>query len=202
MSVTWKQFTYHLVREYCDEIGMRTFTLQPFYERYQGDFERFAPRNQHRFDKVRQQLQYLRDDGLLTFVDNRGTYTLRGVDLLKDEVDTPELVRALPEAAKEREYLVEVRARDRGWVRLARLTYGDRCLLPECPNTFVRDDGTRYIEVHHIEPLSEGGEEQIWNLAVVCAHHHRMAHFARESERRVVRNALLDATQRILTRHP
>jgi hypothetical protein len=29
-----------------------------------------------------------------------------------------------------------------------------------------------------------------------------MAHFAREIERRVVRNALLDATQRILTRHP
>jgi hypothetical protein len=198
--VTWKDFTYHLVREYCDELGLRTFELAPFYDRYSREFEQFAPKNYHRFEKVLQTLQFLRDDGLLTFVDNRGTYTLRGVDLLKDEVDQPEVIQALPMTAVEREYLVEVRARDRGWVRLARHTYGEMCLLPKCDNTFVRENGTPYIEVHHIEPLSEGGEEQIWNLAVVCAHHHRMAHFAEAPQRVWVREALLDVTQRVLTR--
>ncbi|HEY3411710.1 MAG TPA: HNH endonuclease [Armatimonadota bacterium] len=196
----WKEFTYHLVSEFCNTVGLRTFTLQEFYQRYEAEFAAFAPQNQHTYAKVRQQLQVLRDEGLLTFVDNHGTYTLRGVDLLRDEVDEPELVKALPVTAREREYLVEIRARDRGWVRLARHTFGEFCLVPQCSNTFVKEDGTRYVEVHHIEPLSEGGEEQIWNLAVICAHHHRVAHYAREAERLQLRAKLLETTQRVLTR--
>lgn len=196
----WKEFTYHLVTEFCNIVGLRTFTLQEFFQKYEGEFAAFAPRNRNLYAKVRQQLQVLRDGGLLTFVDNRGTYTLRGVDLLRDEVDEPAIVAALPVTAREREYLVEIRARDRGWVRLARHTFGDYCLVPQCANTFVKDDGTRYVEVHHIEPLHEGGEEQIWNLAVICAHHHRVAHYAREEERSRMRGILMETTQRVLTR--
>lgn len=196
----WKEFTYHLVSEFCNTMGLRTFTLQEFFQKYEMEFAAFAPRNQHLYAKVRQQVQILRDGGLLTFVDNHGTYTLRGVDLLRDEVDEPELIAPLPIAAREWEYLVEIRARDRGWVRLARHTFGDYCLVPKCVNTFLKDDGTRYVEVHHIEPLSEGGEEQIWNLAVICAHHHRVAHYARETERGGLRGILLETTQRVLVR--
>lgn len=195
----WKDTVYRLVVDYCNEIGWRTFTLQEFFLWADPVLETAFPRNRHRPEKVRQTLQFLRADGLLTFVDNRGTYTLRGMDLLQNEVDQPEVVRALPFTGREKEYLLEIRARDRGWVRLARQTYGEYCLVPDCSNTFVKEDGSRYVEVHHIVPLCEGGEEQIWNLCVLCAHHHRMAHYAREGDRNCVQAALLEQTQHILT---
>jgi hypothetical protein len=200
LFMTWKEFTYNLVLEYCHTLGARTFTLRDFYAKHAEDFARFAPANRHPFAKVRQQLQFLRKDGLLTFVNNHGTYTLRGIDLLRDEVEEPRIAQALPDDAREREYLIEVHARDRGWVRMARLTYGDYCLIPRCDNTFLKPNGQRYIEVHHIDPLYEGGEEAIWNLSVVCAHHHRMAHFAVAEERKRLRDILIERTQSFLTR--
>lgn len=166
-----------------------------------ADIAHFAPQNNNRFAKVRQTLQFLREDGLLTFVDNRGTYTLRGIDLLKDEVFDPKIVAASSGSAQEREYLKETNARFRGWVKIARLTYGDFCLIPDCGNTFIKASGERYIEVHHIDPLCDGGEEAIWNLSVVCAHHHRMAHFAATDERTSIRSLLIERTQTLLTRH-
>ena len=199
--MTWKQFVFQLVLDHCNAEGNRTFTLRDFYEAQAADLEAFAPQNQHREAKLRQVLQQLRADGLLTFVDNHGTYTLRGVELLHDEVVNPKLVAAVSDDALEREYVKEVNARFRGWVKIARLTYGDLCLLPNCANTFVKAGGERYIEVHHIDALCEGGEEAIWNLSVVCAHHHRMAHFAAPDERRIIRDLLIDRTQTILTRH-
>ncbi|MSP28757.1 MAG: HNH endonuclease [Methylococcales bacterium] len=57
---------------------------------------------------------------------------------------------------------------------------------------YLREDGTPYIEVHHIIPLCHGGEDGIWNLSVLCAHHHRMAHFADVKTRITVENFLLN----------
>lgn len=51
-------------------------------------------------------------------------------------------------------------------------------------------DGTPYIEVHHIIPLCEGAEDGVWNLSVLCAHHHRMAHFADDTSKKQIRNFL------------
>ena len=196
--MTWKEFTHSAVNEYCNDIGMRTFSLGDFYRAAQGRFAEFAPRNHHRAEKVRQTLQYLRDDGVLTFVDNRGTSTLRGVELLRDEVEYPELIKALPPDRRRREYLVEVFARDRGWVKIAKQKYGCYCLIHNCNNTFKTKAGSRYIEVHHIIALCDGGEDAIWNLSVLCAHHHRMAHFAGVSVRVNIRDRLLATTRQIL----
>jgi predicted HNH restriction endonuclease len=33
-----------------------------------------------------------------------------------------------------------------------------------------------YADVHHIEPLSEGGEDVLENVACLCAAHHREIH--------------------------
>ena len=198
--MTWKELVRNLIFEYCNTQGNRTFTLREFQSAHAADFARFAPDNRHPEAKVRQVFQQLRADELLTFVDNHGTYTLRGVELLKDEVENPEILAA-SSSANEREYLKEVHARYRGWVKIARLTYGDFCLMPDCRNTFLKDDGQPYAEVHHIDALCEGGEEAIWNLAVVCAHHHRMAHFALMSQRAQLRHTLIQSTQARL-RHP
>lgn len=198
--MTWKEFVYKLVLDFCNQVGRRTFTLREFYDAYEADFAHFAPDNHHIYAKVRQQFQILRKEKLLSFVDNHGTYTLRGVLLLRDELAEPEIANALPKEEREREYMIEINARDRGWVRLARMAYGNYCLVPDCCNTFQKEDGAPYIEVHHIDPLCDGGEEQIWNLSVVCAHHHRMAHFAVRSERARIRELLIERTQLALRR--
>lgn len=96
-----------------------------------------------------------------------------------------------------REILLETYARDRGWVRLAKRAFGEKCMCQNCNNTFVKNDGKPYIEVHHIVPLHKGGEDGIWNLSVLCAHHHRMAHFARDKERKAISRYLTEENKRL-----
>jgi hypothetical protein len=63
-------------------------------------------------------------------------------------------------------------------VAIARRRANYRCELPGCEHPiFVCADGTTiYSEVHHIVPLSEGGEDVLSNVACVCPAHHREAH--------------------------
>ena len=57
-----------------DKIGENTFTLESLYA-FEGALKRIYPGNRHVRDKIRQQLQVLRDKGYLTF-SGRGTYRL------------------------------------------------------------------------------------------------------------------------------
>ena len=34
----------------------------------------------------------------------------------------------------------------------------------------------RWLDVHHITPLSEGGRNEFDNLTTLCSAHHRMSH--------------------------
>jgi hypothetical protein len=55
-------------------------------------------------------------------------------------------------------------------VALAKLRAGHRCEVPNCEHPpFIRADGVPYSEVHHIKPLSEGGEDVLENVACLCA---------------------------------
>jgi len=176
--IDWKDFTYKTIYDYCNLRGNRTFTLKEFYSDNEIEIENFKPKNRNREAKIRQQLQFLRDDGLLTFVDNRGTYTLRGIDILDGEVED-EIIKAVKHASPEkREYLVETYVRDIGWVKEAKKILGLYCIYMKCKNTFLKENGDPYIETHHIIPLCKGGEDGLWNISVLCAHHHRMAHYA------------------------
>jgi predicted HNH restriction endonuclease len=42
-------------------------------------------------------------------------------------------------------------------------------------------DDLPYTEVHHIEPLSEGGEDVLENVACLCPAHHREVHIGRRA---------------------
>lgn len=68
-------------------------------------------------------------------------------------------------------------ARDPLVVAIGRVRAGHRCEVPECAHTlFTTADGTRFVEIHHIEPLAEGGPDTPENVACVCPSHHREAH--------------------------
>ncbi len=177
-SMTWKDFVYKNVVEYCNQIGSRTFSLQDFTRDRIEVFKKFKPDNKHTEAKIRQQLQFLRNDNLISFVDNSGHYTLRGVDLLASEMDEIKTIDLSRETPEKKEYIIETYVRNVAWAKKARGILGEFCLCSGCKNTFFRNDGTRYIEVHHIIPLCRGGEDGLWNMSVLCAHHHRMAHFS------------------------
>ena len=192
----WKEFTYQIVCEYCNRKGNRTFTLHEFFEDSQLIFKDFAiSKYKDLRAKIRQLLQQLRDDGLLTFVDNRGTYTLRGIEILDGEVEDAKVIEISKAEPIKREYLVETYVRNVGWAKQAKEVFGHYCLYDNCTNTFLKSDGTPYVEVHHIIPLCEGGEDGIWNLSVLCAHHHKMAHFGDNDARFRLRDVLLREVQ-------
>ena len=55
------------------------------------------------------------------------------------------------------------------------------CELCSKPAPFVTAKGRPFLEVHHIIPLSEGGEDTTENVAALCPNCHRMCHFSKHS---------------------
>jgi 5-methylcytosine-specific restriction enzyme A len=59
------------------------------------------------------------------------------------------------------------------WVK--RVANG-KCRLCEAPAPFLDKDGEPYLECHHIEWLSQGGEDSIENAVALCPNCHRKMH--------------------------
>ena len=65
----------------------------------------------------------------------------------------------------------------------ARVRGAFRCEMPDCAHpVFEGRDGRPYSEVHHIEPLADGGPDVPTNVASLCPAHHREAHHGRQAE--------------------
>lgn len=194
--MTWNSFIYQNVVDFCNNKGSRTFSFREFWDDRKDALIAFRAGNHHVEDKIRQVLQFLRDDNLISFEERRGYYTLRGVDLLKDEKEETETISFISEDPGKREYLIETYIRKAFWARTALDILGDSCIVSDCHNTFLREDGSRYVEVHHIIPLCEGGVDGIWNLSVLCAHHHKMAHFADSKTKLEFKDYLLNENEK------
>jgi hypothetical protein len=54
---------------------------------------------------------------------------------------------------------------------------------------FRMESGALYLETHHVIPLSEDGADNDRNVAALCAHDHRRAHFS--EDRMAIRDRLL-----------
>ena len=195
---TQRDRIFELVVQLCEKQELRTFELTDFYSEFLPLLEKEWPENRNVKGKIRQQLQELRDDKKLTFVDGKGRYTLSNVPNLMGEIE-PEHFNAIQHLPVEkREYLIETYARKARWTKMAHERFGRYCLCRNCRNTFLREDNTPYIEVHHIIPLCDGGEDHIENLSVLCAHHHRFAHYAQYDERMRFREQLMKQVHSLL----
>lgn len=185
---TPEEFIEAEVRKHCNESGFRTFG--------EDIIAQLAPYGDGNIDTI---LDKLQEKGIVTKNSNHGTYTLKGLVLLDDEIEQPLIKQAIEGEThpEKREYLIETYSRNRGWSRLAKKTFGENCMCDNCINSFIKEDGTPYIEVHHIVPLHQGGEDGIWNLSVLCAHHHRMAHFARTRDKTRLKKFLLEKNNEI-----
>lgn len=71
--------------------------------------------------------------------------------------------------------------RDPFVVRAALLRSLGKCEMPGCTcNLFLKDDGSPYLEVHHVLPLGEGGHDSLLNAAALCPHCHRELHSGKD----------------------
>ncbi len=60
---------------------------------------------------------------------------------------------------------------------------------------FTTSKGSTYLETHHIQPLSEEGDDSIFNVIALCPNHHREAHFGENSQQ--TKKALLDRIDKL-----
>lgn len=100
-----------------------------------------------------------------------------------------------------REMLIEAFVRNARWAALARQLYGRRCMVPRCSFRLLTEDGTLYIEVHHIIAMCHGGSpNDPRNLSVLCPNHHRAAHFGKLIDRRRIERLIRREQARRLKR--
>lgn len=60
-----------------------------------------------------------------------------------------------------------------------------KCEMPGCARTlFSKDDDTPYLEVHHVVPLGENGDDTLINAAALCPHCHRELHSGKDRKAR------------------
>jgi predicted HNH restriction endonuclease len=67
------------------------------------------------------------------------------------------------------------------------------CEMPNCSIVlFQKDDGGNFLEVHHIVPLGEDGDDTLVNAAALCPMCHRELHYGtkRLAKRRVLQAAI------------
>lgn len=63
-------------------------------------------------------------------------------------------------------------------VAAAILRSNGKCEMPNCATRlFRRSDGSQFLEVHHVTPLAEGGDDALLNAAALCPMCHRELHF-------------------------
>lgn len=83
-------------------------------------------------------------------------------------------VRSLSTRMYERDPLV---------VAIGRKRANHRCEVRDCEHlSFETPNGFAYVEIHHIDPLADGGEDTIENVACLCPLHHREVHLGKRAK--------------------
>ena len=85
------------------------------------------------------------------------------------------------EPPKTRYSFVRVFARNPRLSKYLKELYDWKCQFQNCGLNFFAKNGKPYVETHHLEALSKGGNDIIDNIIVVCAHHHAMLEHANVS---------------------
>ncbi len=169
-EMTWKQAVMDQVLALVNETGSPEFTLGQLYER-EPYFRALFPRNHRVRAKVRQILQFLRDDGLLMFQEP-GHYALNiESPHITEETDSP-----LPggrDVPGVREARRLIRMRDTCLGLALKELYRYRCQA--CGQSVPLSEAD-YAESHHLRPVASPheGPDRPGNVIVLCPNHHVM----------------------------
>lgn len=64
--------------------------------------------------------------------------------------------------------------------------------------TFLTESGNLYFECHHVDPLSDGGDDDIFNVVSLCPNCHRLVHYGSKPLRKDANKQLLDRIEQYL----
>lgn len=76
---------------------------------------------------------------------------------------------------------------------------GDKCECCGGSSPFVKDDGSPYLEVHHVVRLADNGPDTVDNAVALCPNCHRALHHAADKHDR--RESLYDKVSRLRKPH-
>jgi hypothetical protein len=69
-----------------------------------------------------------------------------------------------------------------------------RCEVKGCVvELFVKPDGYRYVEVHHLIMMAKGGPDTLENMVCLCPNHHRELHYGQHKEELKIQLQILRA---------
>lgn len=104
-------------------------------------------------------------------------YSQINIDFLKEKVQS---INTTPTQIKRN---ITVYSRNNALRALVKIRSNYSCEMPECNYIgFEKDNGEKYIEVHHLTPLSVGGEDSLSNTVALCPTCHRKMHYANNKE--------------------
>lgn len=72
--------------------------------------------------------------------------------------------------------------RDQNVVSWVQMQANDACESCGRKAPFLRDDGTPFLEVHHLRRLADGGSDTVTNAIAVCPNCHRELHYGLNKE--------------------
>lgn len=147
-------------------------TLGEIYEFAERRLAQQFPENDHVRAKLRQQLQGLRDNGEIEFLDERGVYRIVESG---QEPETPResgASRAEPDLTDDDIDFRETRrrARNNAFRERVRAAYGEACAF--CGRARETPAGSPEVEAAHIHPKREGGPDDVRNGVALCKLHH------------------------------
>lgn len=151
-------------------------TVVNLHELYDFSEQRLSlqfPDNNHVRAKIRQQLQRLRDQGEVEFLDEQGTYRITvGDEIQREKSELEQSLDSEPELTEDSEQFTESRrrARDHAFSELVKDAYDQSCAI--CGDNRESPAGNPEVEAAHIYPKREGGSDDVRNGLSLCKLHH------------------------------
>jgi hypothetical protein len=141
--------------------------------------------------RIGNQLFFVKETGLTSepAAENLGRQLAKLVDPAKIMARAKQRVGPPPKRAR----MINDFVRDFYIVAAALLRADGSCEMPNCTSAlFERDDDRPYLEVHHVMPLGEGGDDTLINAAALCPSCHRELHYGKRrlQKRETLRKAI------------
>jgi len=164
----WLDSVRNELERYRAERGDPVIALEELYAFSERRLAARFPENDHVRAKIRQQLQRLRDEGEIEFLDERGAYRITE-EMSDVETEEPESEADLTDDGAG---FTESRrrTRDDGFSGRVREAYGDTCAF--CGRSRETPTGAPEVEAAHIYPKREGGADEVENGIALCKLHH------------------------------
>ncbi|AHG00718.1 hypothetical protein HALLA_05705 [Halostagnicola larsenii XH-48] len=172
-DLSWLDAMRLELERFQEQKGESVATLGELYDFSEHRLSIQFPDNNHVRAKIRQQLQRLRDQDEVEFLDEQGTYRINVGDEIKQEKG--ELEQALdsePQLTEDSTEFTESRrrARDHAFAELVKDAYDYSCAI--CGSSRETPAGNPEVEAAHIYPKREGGSDDVRNGLTLCKLHH------------------------------